>query len=208
MILVYEEPIDTNPALTYRFQIEYRLESVGGSAARMVIQYSATNQTSSNQTLNLYHYADFDGGTDSVQVINAGRIRQMFGVGGCAELNAAPSANRWEVGAFPTLRDKLTNNAADNLSNATAAAGDVSAAFQWTRTLTPSGVFSGTVVQSLNTSRLTGDANGDCVVDDADLLQVLFNFGATGSTTADLNCDGIVDDADLLMVLFNFGSSC
>jgi hypothetical protein len=69
-------------------------------------------------------------------------------------------------------------------------------------------VFSGTVVQSLNTSRLTGDANGDCVVDDADLLEVLFNFGATGSTTADVNCDGIVDDADLLIVLFNFGSSC
>jgi hypothetical protein len=55
---------------------------------------------------------------------------------------------------------------------------------------------------------LTGDANGDCVVDDADLLEVLFNFGATGSTTADVNCDGVVDDADLLTVLFNFGSSC
>ena len=210
MVLVYEEPIDTNPAQTYRFQIEYRLESVGGGAARMVIQYSARNQTSSNQTLNLYHYADFYAGSasDTIQVINAGRIRQMFGVGGCAELNAAPSANRWEVGAFPTLRDKLANTAADNLSNATAASGDVSAAFQWTRTLTAGGVFSGTVVQSLNTSRLTGDANGDCVVDDADLLEVLFNFGATGSTTADVNCDGVVDDADLLTVLFNFGSSC
>ncbi|BCW96197.1 MAG: hypothetical protein KatS3mg018_1679 [Fimbriimonadales bacterium] len=208
MILIYEEPVDTNPAQAYRFQIEYRLESLGGNAARMVIQYTATNRSSSSQSLNLYHYADFDGGTDSIQVLSAQRIRQTFGGGGCAELYATPGANRWEVGAFPTLRDKLTNNAADNLSNATAASGDVSAAMQWTRTLNAGAAYSGTVVQSLNTSRLTGDANGDCVVDDADLLEVLFNFGATGSTPADVNCDGVVDDADLLIVLFNFGVSC
>lgn len=211
MILVYEEPVDANPAQAYRFQIEYRLESLGGNAARMVIQYTATNLSSNTQTLHLYHYADFNGSspsTDTITVLNSGRIRQVFGGGGCAELSATPSANRWEVGVFPTLRDKLTNTAADNLSNATAATGDVSAAFQWTRTLTPSGNFSGTVAQSLNTSRLTGDVNGDCVVDDADLLEVLFNFGSTGNTPADVNCDGVVDDADLLTVLFNFGSNC
>jgi hypothetical protein len=208
IILVYEEPVDTNPAQPYRFQIEYRLESMGANAARVVINYTATNLTSSTQTLNLYHYADFDGGTDTIQVLNAGRIRQMFGVGGCAELNASPASNRWEVGVFPTLRDKLTNTAADNLSNANSASGDVSAAMQWTRTLAASGSMNGVVVQSLNTARLMGDVNGDCVVDDADLLEVLFNFGATGNTSADVNCDGVVDDADLLIVLFNFGSSC
>ena len=52
-----------------------------------------------------------------------------------------------------------------------------------------------------------GDADGNGCVDDADLLQVLFAFGATGDT-ADVNCDGIVDDADLLEVLFAFGSGC
>lgn len=52
-----------------------------------------------------------------------------------------------------------------------------------------------------------GDANGDNIIDDADLLAVLFNFGQTGSELAeDLNRDGVVDDADLLVVLFNFGS--
>jgi hypothetical protein len=35
---------------------------------------------------------------------------------------------------------------------------------------------------------------------------VLFNFGDSGA--GDVNNDGIVDDADLLVVLFNFGSSC
>lgn len=53
-----------------------------------------------------------------------------------------------------------------------------------------------------------GDVNGDDCVDDADLLEVLFNFGVTGQNRADVNRDGIVDDADLLIVLFNFGSGC
>jgi hypothetical protein len=50
-----------------------------------------------------------------------------------------------------------------------------------------------------------GDVNGDNVVDDADLLQVLFNFGGT-DRASDVNGDNVVDDADLLIVLFNFGS--
>ena len=52
-----------------------------------------------------------------------------------------------------------------------------------------------------------GDVDRNGCVDDADLLQVLFAFGATGDP-ADVNCDGIVDDADLLEVLFAFGSGC
>ncbi|MFN4034058.1 MAG: hypothetical protein ACK4ME_10670, partial [Fimbriimonadales bacterium] len=53
-----------------------------------------------------------------------------------------------------------------------------------------------------------GDVDGSGCVDDADLLAVLFNFGATGLNPADVNCDSQVDDADLLIVLFNFGSGC
>ncbi len=53
-----------------------------------------------------------------------------------------------------------------------------------------------------------GDIDGSGCVDDADLLTVLFNFGAVGENLADVNCDGRVDDADLLMVLFNFGAGC
>ncbi|GIV09306.1 MAG: hypothetical protein KatS3mg019_1397 [Fimbriimonadales bacterium] len=58
---------------------------------------------------------------------------------------------------------------------------------------------------------IAGDTNGDCVVDDSDLLAVLFAFGTPGTGDThyeDLNKDGIVDDADLLMVLFNFGNQC
>jgi hypothetical protein len=53
-----------------------------------------------------------------------------------------------------------------------------------------------------------GDVDDNGCVDDADLLQVLFAFGATGPNDADVNCDGVVDDADLLTVLFNFGTGC
>jgi hypothetical protein len=54
------------------------------------------------------------------------------------------------------------------------------------------------------------DVTGDGVVDDADLLEVLFSFGASADpcTRADVNRDGVVDDADLLEVLFSFGSTC
>lgn len=52
-----------------------------------------------------------------------------------------------------------------------------------------------------------GNVNGDNVVDDADLLEILFNFG-TNNPAADANGDGVVDDADLLLTLFNFGQSC
>lgn len=56
--------------------------------------------------------------------------------------------------------------------------------------------------------RLPGDVDFSGCIDDADLLSVLFSFGATGARTEDVNYDQVVDDADLLMVLFNFGNGC
>jgi len=49
-----------------------------------------------------------------------------------------------------------------------------------------------------------GDVNNDDIIDDGDLLQVLFDFG-TNEAGSDLNGDGTVDDTDLLIILFNFG---
>ncbi|MCS6918330.1 MAG: hypothetical protein NZM28_01000 [Fimbriimonadales bacterium] len=55
-----------------------------------------------------------------------------------------------------------------------------------------------------------GDVDGNGCTDDADLISVLFQFGASGTALGrvDTNCDGVVDDADLLTVLFNFGAGC
>ncbi len=67
----------------------------------------------------------------------------------------------------------------------------------------------GTLFMVHNPYGLLGDVNADGVVDDSDLLIVLFAFGSSGSNLPeDVNKDGIVDDADLLMVLFNFGRNC
>ncbi len=61
-------------------------------------------------------------------------------------------------------------------------------------------------VSGLVFNLVSGDINGDNIIDDADLLRVLFAFGQSGSTLPeDLNGDEVVDDADLLTVLFNFG---
>lgn len=54
----------------------------------------------------------------------------------------------------------------------------------------------------------TGDVDRNGVVEDADLLTVLFSFGNAGGSLADLNVDGTVDDSDLLVVLLHFGESC
>jgi hypothetical protein len=51
-----------------------------------------------------------------------------------------------------------------------------------------------------------GDVDLNGIVDDADLLAILFAFGSSDAAV-DVNSDGVVDDADLLTVLFNFGSS-
>ncbi|MCX7925225.1 MAG: hypothetical protein N2554_05380 [Fimbriimonadales bacterium] len=69
--------------------------------------------------------------------------------------------------------------------------------------------FRGGVLMRFNFEvRPEGDVNGDGIVDDADLLQILMLFGNTcsGYCPYDLNRDGVVDDADLLIVLMNFGA--
>lgn len=55
---------------------------------------------------------------------------------------------------------------------------------------------------------IRGDVDRNGVVDDADLLMLLFDFGEDGYRNADINWDGVIDDADLLELLLNFGSGC
>jgi hypothetical protein len=57
---------------------------------------------------------------------------------------------------------------------------------------------------------LSGDANGDNIVDGADLSVLLANFGGafTGAAFGDFNSNGIVDGEDLSILLARFGNAC
>lgn len=58
-------------------------------------------------------------------------------------------------------------------------------------------------------NRLIGDVDGTLCVGDADLLQVLMAFAASGEgLPEDVTMDGVADDADLLQVLIHFGANC
>jgi len=53
-----------------------------------------------------------------------------------------------------------------------------------------------------------GDANGDGLINFADLNAVLSDFGMSGALAGDVNDDGVVNFADLNEVLSNFGVDC
>ncbi len=56
---------------------------------------------------------------------------------------------------------------------------------------------------------IPGDTNGDCVVNFADLNNVLSGYGQTGvGLIGDANGDGVVNFSDLNLVLSSFGQSC
>jgi len=63
-------------------------------------------------------------------------------------------------------------------------------------------------VEFIDEPEIPGDLNGDGVVDGADLLILLSQWGVCGDPNdcpADLNGDGVVDGADLLILLGNWG---
>lgn len=60
-------------------------------------------------------------------------------------------------------------------------------------------------VQQNWTLQYTGDTDGNNLIDDADITNVVLAYGTTGSLLAeDVNLDGVVDDADLTLVILNF----
>ncbi len=54
---------------------------------------------------------------------------------------------------------------------------------------------------TIESDAITGDANGDGVVNVSDILLIISEFGCTSGCTADVTGDGTVSAADILMVL-------
>ena len=211
-------------ALTYAeggltYEITYTLSDSGDNQAVVVAQLTIANTTSTPITLNLFNYSDFDmdgsSGGDRAELVRPNYMRVYET--NTAHIVAAETPFAWQIGAFPSVRNLLTDTDIDNLNNSGSpfGPGDFTGAFQWQFTLRDGESRSTAIALTINVEPPScqphsGDVTGEGCVDDADLLQVLFAFGQTGDNLGrvDVNCDQVVDDADLLLVLFNFGSGC
>jgi hypothetical protein len=223
-LTAFEQPQANTVSLTYeesglRYEINYTLTDAGDNQAVVVAQLTITNATSTPIELNLFNYSDFDmeqsAGSDRGELVRPGYIRVYET--NTAHIVAAETPFAWQIGAFPSVRNLLTDTDIDDLNNSGSpfGPGDFTGAFQWQYTLNAGASRSLQLLLTLNVEPPTcqqhnGDVDNNGCVDDADLLAVLFGFGQTGDNLGrvDVNCDQVVDDADLLQVLFNFGSGC
>jgi len=223
-LTAFEQPQANTVSLTYeesglRYEINYTLTDAGDNQAVVVAQLTITNATSTPIELNLFNYSDFDmeqsAGSDRGELVRPGYIRVYET--NTAHIVAAETPFAWQIGAFPSVRNLLTDTDIDNLNNSGSpfGPGDFTGAFQWQFTLRDGESRSTAIALTINVEpsscqQHNGDVDDNGCVDDADLLAVLFAFGQTGDNLGrvDVNCDQVVDDADLLQVLFNFGSGC
>jgi hypothetical protein len=223
-LTAFNQPQANTVSLTYEesgltFEITYTLTDAGDNQAVVVAQLTITNNTSTPITLNLFNYSDFDmdssAGSDQAELVRPGYMRVWET--NTAHIVAAETPLAWQIGAFPSVRDLLTDTDTDDLNNSGSpfGPGDFTGAFQWQFTLMDGESRITALALTINVEPPScqphnGDVDNNGCIDDADLLAVLFAFGQTGSNLGrvDVNCDEVVDDADLLRVLFNFGSGC
>jgi hypothetical protein len=192
-------------------QYDLRATADGGSV--LYADLVAINFQFSPRVIHLYHYADIDlSGATTNQARWEGEQIRVETLEDFCRFSAVVPYTRWQVAPHPQIIDLLTNARADNLINGELPfEGDFTAAYQWTLELQPFAAATVRVAYALNTeqSLLRADIDRNGCVDDADLLQVLFDFGRAGSLLpSDVNGDNVVDDADLLEVLFQFGAGC
>jgi hypothetical protein len=223
-LTAFDQPQANTVSLTYAeggltYEITYTLSDSGDNQAVVVAQLTIANTTSTPITLNLFNYSDFDMdgsvGGDRAELVRPDYMRVYET--NTAHIVAAETPFAWQIGAYPGVRDLLTDTDIDDLNNSGSpfGPGDFTGAFQWQFTLQDGESRSTAIALTINVEpsscqQHNGDVDDNGCVDDADLLAVLFAFGQTGDNLGrvDVNCDQVVDDADLLQVLFNFGSGC
>ncbi|BCW96133.1 MAG: DVUA0089 family protein [Fimbriimonadales bacterium] len=193
--------------------VQYELRATADGGSVLYADVLTINFQFTPRVIHLYHYADVDlsGATTNQANGDSGQIRVETSNDACRFAALSPHAH-WQVAAHPQIIDRLTDTVADNLADGELPfEGDFTGAYQWTLELQPFASATVRVAYALNTAQslLRADVNRNGCVDDADLLQVLFDFGRTAFMLgSDVNGDGVVDDADLLEVLFQFGAGC
>lgn len=121
-LTAFDQPQANTVSLTYeesglRYEITYTLTDAGDNQAVVVAQLTITNTTSAPIELNLFNYSDFDmeqsGGSDQGELVRPGYIRVYET--NTAHIVAAETPFAWQIGAWPTIRDLLTNTSVNNL---------------------------------------------------------------------------------------------
>jgi hypothetical protein len=192
-------------------QYELRATADGGSV--LYADLLVINFQFSPRVIHLYHYADIDlsGATTNQARWDAEQIR-VETVNDFCRFSARTPYTRWQAAPHPQIINRLTNTEPDDLTNGDLPfEGDFTGAYQWTLEMQPFEFATVRVAHALNTEQplLRADIDRNGCVDDADLLEVLFDFGQSAFLLdSDVNGDGTVDDADLLEVLFYFGTGC
>ncbi|NUL83087.1 MAG: pre-peptidase C-terminal domain-containing protein [Armatimonadetes bacterium] len=187
----------------------------------MMVTVTATNTTVDPMTLDLFSYLDYDMnasvGGDSAELVTPTWTRITDISFGGHHASSPPS--HWQIGAFATVRNVLTDAFVSNLSDSGSpfGPGDYTGAYQHTMGLGGGLLGAGasasvSYIVSMNMG-VPGDVDANGCVDDTDLATVLSLFGLTSfdfgyDENADFNRDGIIDDTDLAIALQFFGFGC
>lgn len=201
-----------------RIAAQYELKRTSDGGSVLYADLLVINFHSQERVVHLFHFADPDVGGrthnhahwDADRVLVRTPITER--VAARLWLTALTPYTRWEVSPYPTLLERLLDEAADTLSNGSLPfEGDFTGAFQWSLTLAPFEWRVVSVHYALNTTFVpsSADVNRDGCVNNSDLLVVLVAFGQSGLwLEGDVDGNGVINNADLVQVLLQFGGGC
>lgn len=152
-VITYDEPVTGFAGSALRMTFEYVLDEVSSSLTQVQIAFSIQNLTSTTIPVNFFSCLDADlAGTMSDDSATYGPDMEQFITDPSGTnlryVASQRSFSGWQMGAFPTLLDSLTDDSATTLSNSGSpfGPGDYTGAFGWRVDITPGDiVFLGTV---------------------------------------------------------------
>lgn len=156
----YEEPVTGVGNTALSIFINYELNDLGDGTARLFIAFGVQNVSTATIGLNFYSYFDIDvanSPTDDLAIIDgaSNQLQHIWDASAPVSHAYGASSQRlvaYEISAFPSIRAKLTDSAADSLSNSGSpfGPGDYSGAFGWFAELAPSdAIFIGSISQTI-----------------------------------------------------------
>ena len=194
--LIYSEPVNNGATAGALFiSVRYTINDLppvqGKRHAQVRMELTCTNVSNSNLIVHIYNYNDMDlnggsgGDSSAVGGTNSRYVQSIFDSAIAPRVQASyvgSSANflGFNMFAFPALRDILTDNAANQLTNSplTFGPGDYTGAMEWSNNLQANGgQMQVTVTLDILVAKCPADLNSDAAVGPADLAQLLATWG-------------------------------